>query len=139
MEIYYAIEHEFENFKKLWDTLGQHTEVKQKYLKNYSQGMFRINDLLHCTTFGHDALKSLCDRFYWSGIFKKMTLTSNFSDKHYYVLNKERQYENLKQLKESLGSVTISDFDNSKLILNTHITQLMKAIDELKTKNNEQQ
>lgn len=136
LETYYAIEHEFENFKKLWTTLGEpkYSDVRAKYLKNYGQGMFRINDLLHCSTFGHDALKSLCDRFYWSGIFKKMTLTSNFGDKHYYVINKERQYENLKQLKDSLGQVTLDNFNNSKLISNTHVTNLMKAIDELKSK-----
>jgi len=145
MERYLAIKKEFKNFLQLWEELGKNITLQQKFVKNYHKDLFRINELVHCTTFGHEALKTLCERFYWSGLFKKVTLTSNEGAKHYFLISHLNQRDNLLQLRGLLEGITVEHFDTSSSVFLNHVRDMIRAIDEeqesikSKSQNNEQQ
>ena len=116
---------------ELWKKIGEdeHNDVREKYLPRYKDGMFTLNQLIKCTTFGHDNLKTLCNRFFWSGLLFKLDERNQDSVKHYFVsvTTPRGQYKMLKNL---LNSV-VSQIENPGVEeLSNHIQELILHLEE---------
>lgn len=129
-EKYDFLMRDWDAFMALWKKIGERTDVKNKYLPRYKDGMFTINQLIHCTTFGHDNLKTLCNRFYWSGLLFKIEERNQHSVKHYFVsvTTPRGQYKMLKNLMNSV----VSQIENPGIEeLANHIQELILHLEEI--------
>jgi hypothetical protein len=131
-ERYEYLMRDWNAFMELWKKIGEkeHNDVREKYLPRYKDGMFTLNQLIKCTTFGHDNLKTLCNRFFWSGLLFKLDERNQDSVKHYFVsvTTPRGQYKMLKNL---LNSV-VSQIENPGVEeLSNHIQELILHLEEI--------
>lgn len=131
-ERYKYLMRDWKSFMELWKKIGdkEHNDVRQKYLPRYHDGMFTLNQLIKCTTFGHDNLKTLCNRFFWSGLLFKMDERNQDSVKHYFVTvtTPRGQYKMLKNL---LNSVVTQIENPGVKELSVHIQELILHLEEI--------
>ncbi len=130
-ERYELLMEDWKAFRELWKKIGEkeNSLLRKKFLPRYADGMFTINQLVKCTTFGHDNLKTLCNRFYWSGLLFKIDEKSQDSVKHYFsiVTTTRGQYKMLKNLMGMIVSEIGKDQVNELVI---HIRELIEYIEK---------